>query len=44
MEVVDSELWPFGFALDVTIEKRETLQSHGVKTVSIISDSQTAIR
>jgi len=28
----------------VTIEKRETLQRHGVKTVAVFSDSQAAIR
>jgi len=44
MEVFDAELWAIGLALDVTIEKRETLQRHGVKTVAVFSDSQTAIR
>jgi len=44
MEVFDAELWAIGLALDVTIEMRETLQSHEVKTVAIFSDWQTAIR
>jgi len=44
MEVFDAELWAIGLALDVMIEKRETLQRHGVKTVAFFSDSQTAIR
>jgi len=44
MEVFDAELWAIGLALDVTIEKRETLQKHGVKTVAVFSDSQAAIR
>jgi len=43
-EWFDAELWAIGLALDVTIEKRETLQRHGVKTVAVFSDSQTAIR
>jgi len=44
MEVFDSELWAIGLLLDVTIEKRETLQWHGVETGAIFSDWQTAIR
>jgi len=44
MEVFDAELWAIGLALDVTIEKRKTLQRHGVKTVAVFSDSQAAIR
>ena len=43
MEVSDAELWAIGLALDVMIEKRETLQRHGVKTVEFPNDSQTAI-
>jgi len=43
MEVFDSELLVTGLALDVTNEKRETLQRHGVKTVTVFSDLQTAI-
>ena len=31
-------------ALDVAIEKRETLQMHGVKIVAVFSDSQATIR
>jgi len=44
MEVFDAELWAIGLALDVTIEKRETLQRQGAKMVAIFSDLQTAIR
>jgi len=44
MEVFDAELWAIGLALDVAIEKRETLQKHGVETVAVFSDSQAAIR
>jgi hypothetical protein len=43
MEVFDTERWAIGLTLDETIEKRETLQSHGVKMVAIFSDSQTAM-
>ena len=44
MEVFDAELWAIGLALDVAIEKRDTLQVHGVKTVAVFSDSQGTIR
>jgi hypothetical protein len=44
MEVFNAELWAIGLVLDVGIEKRETLQVHGVKTVAVFSDSQAAIR
>jgi ribonuclease HI len=44
MEVFDAELWAIGLVLGQAIEKRETLQRHGVKTVAIFWDSQTAIR
>jgi len=44
MEVIDDELRAFGLALDVAIEKRQTPQVHGVKTVAVFSDSQAAIR
>jgi hypothetical protein len=44
MEVFDTELWVIGLVLGEKIEKRETLQRHGVKTVGIFSDSQTAMR
>jgi hypothetical protein len=37
-EVFDAELWPIRLALDVGIEKRETLQKHGVKTVAVFSE------
>jgi len=43
MEGFDAELWAIGLALNVAIEKRETLQVHGVKTVAVFSDSQAAI-
>jgi len=38
MEVFDAELWAIGLAVDVAIEKRETLQVHGVMTVAVFSD------
>jgi hypothetical protein len=44
MEVFDTELWAIGLALNVALEKRETLHIHGVKTVAVFSDSQAAIR
>jgi len=44
IEVFNAELWTIGLTLDVKIETRETLQRHGVKTVAIFSDLQTAIR
>jgi ribonuclease HI len=44
MEVFEAELWAIGLALDMMIERRETLQNHGVKTVAVFSDSQAAIR
>jgi len=44
MEVFDAELWAIGLALDLAIEKRETLQVRGVKTLAVFSDSQGAIR
>jgi len=44
MEVFDAELWGIGLAHGETIEKRDTLQRHGVKRVVIFSDSLTAIR
>ena len=40
----DAELWAIGLALDVTIDKRETLQWYEVKTVAIFSDSLIAIQ
>jgi len=40
---LDAEQWVIGLALEVTIEKRQTLQRHGVKTVAVFSDSQAAI-
>jgi len=44
LEGCDAEQLAIGLALDVTIEKRETLHRHCVKTVTIFSDSQTTIR
>ena len=44
MEEFDAKLWVIGLTLDVTIKRRETLQRHGVKTVAVFRDSQTAIR
>jgi len=44
MKVFDDELCAIRLALDVAIEKRETLQVHGVMTVPVFSDSQAAIR
>ena len=44
MEFFGTELQAIRLALDVAIEKRETLQVHGVKMVAVFSDSQGAIR
>jgi len=44
MEVFDAMLWVIRLVLEGTIEKRESLQNHGVKTVAGISDAQAAIR
>ena len=44
MEVLDAELWAIRLALDVAMEKRDTLQQHGVKLVAVFSNSQAAIR
>jgi hypothetical protein len=44
MAVFDAELWAMELVLDVAIEKRETLQMHGVKMVAVFSDSQAAIQ
>jgi len=44
VEVFEAKLWAIGLALEETIEKRETLQRHGVKEVAVFSDSQAAIR
>jgi hypothetical protein len=44
MEVFDNELWAIGHALDVTIQQRETLLSHGVKPVAECSTSQIVLR
>jgi ribonuclease HI len=42
-EVFNAELWAIVLALEETIEKREPLQRHGVKTVAVFSDSQATI-
>jgi len=44
MGVFDTELRAIGFALDETIENRDTLQRHAEKMVAICSDSKSAIR
>jgi len=44
IEVFDSELWAIGLVVKVTVEMRETLPRHGVKTVAVVRDSQAAIR
>ena len=44
MEVSDAELWAIGLALDVGIEKRETLPKHGVETVAVFRASPAAIQ
>jgi hypothetical protein len=43
MVVFDAALWAVELALEVTIENRETLQSHAGNMLAIFSDSQTAI-
>jgi hypothetical protein len=43
MEVFDAEVWAIALVLNVAIEKRDTLQKHGVKMVAVFSDSQAAI-
>jgi len=43
MEVFDTELWAIGLALGQTIEKRETVQRHGVSMMPIFSDWETTI-
>jgi len=44
MEVFDAELWAIRIALDMAIDKRDTMQMHAVKTVAAFSDLQAAIR
>jgi len=43
MVVFGSELGAIGLALDLTIQKRATLQIHGAKRVVVFSDSQAAM-
>jgi hypothetical protein len=44
MNVFDGELWAIRLILYMEIEKRETLQMHGVQTVAVFSNLQAAIR
>jgi hypothetical protein len=44
MHRVDGELWAIGLTPNVAIEKRETLQMHGVKMGVVFSDSQASNR
>ena len=44
METFDAELWAIGLAHEATIEKTETMQRHGLRTVAVFSDSQAAVR
>jgi len=44
MKVFHDELWAIGLGLDVAIQKSETLQQHGVKSVAVFSDAQATIR
>ena len=37
-QVFKAELWEIGLALEMALERRETLQVHGVKTVAVFSD------
>jgi len=43
MEVFNAKLWAIGLALDVAIEKRETVQMQAEQMVAVISDYQPAI-
>jgi hypothetical protein len=43
MEVLDTKLWVSRLTLDMAMEKRDTLQQHGVKLVAVCSNSQAAI-
>jgi hypothetical protein len=44
MEVYDAELWAIGLALRESVRKSDTLQTHPVTKVPIVSDSQAAIQ
>jgi hypothetical protein len=44
MEAFHAEVGANGLALDVAIEERETLQMHGVKTVTVVSNNPAVIR
>jgi hypothetical protein len=41
MEAIDAELQAIGLTHDETMEGRDTLQKHGVKTLECFSDSQS---
>jgi len=43
VEVCDAELWAIGLALRESVRKRDKLQTHGVMTVAMFSNSQVAI-
>ena len=44
MEVHDAVLCAIGLALRESVRKRDTLQTHGVMKVAMLSDQQAAIR
>jgi hypothetical protein len=44
LDVSDAKLLAIGLAHEVMMEKRESLQTHRVKTVAVFCDSQAAIR
>jgi hypothetical protein len=44
IEFFDAEVWAIKLALNLVIEKRDTLLMPGVKTVAVFSDSQAAIQ
>jgi len=44
IEVIDAKLLASRLTLEVAVEKRETLQKHGVKMVVVFSGSQGTIR
>jgi hypothetical protein len=44
MVVFKCEMWTIGLALDMAIDKSETLWNHRVTMVAVITNSQAAIR
>ena len=44
MEVHNVELWAIGLALQDSVRKRDTLQTHRVTKVAVFSGSQAAIQ